>query len=110
MDHQANDPQHDTRPSAVSSRVLESARALGRAPSSRALDDPYAAVSWGLERRVNAWRDLVVLSHLRWDLKVGSWIAWAFGEEPSVQIREDLQRFKDYIERGDRPEGAAREC
>ena len=27
--------------------------------------------------------------------------AWLFGEEPSLQIREDLQRFKQLIETGE---------
>lgn len=32
--------------------------------------------------------------------KLGAWAAWLFGEEPSVQIREDLRRFKEEMERG----------
>ena len=32
--------------------------------------------------------------------KLGEWIAWAFGEEPSVQIAEDLRRFKSLMETG----------
>jgi len=31
--------------------------------------------------------------------KLGSWVAWLFGEEPGVQIREDLRRFKEELER-----------
>jgi uncharacterized membrane protein len=30
--------------------------------------------------------------------KLGSWVAWAFGEEPSVQIEKDLRRFKEIME------------
>jgi uncharacterized membrane protein len=30
--------------------------------------------------------------------KVGSWVAWVFGEEPSVQIAKDLRRFKALME------------
>jgi len=30
--------------------------------------------------------------------KLGSAVAWLFGEEPSQQIREDLQRFKTLME------------
>jgi uncharacterized membrane protein len=30
--------------------------------------------------------------------KLGSWVAWAFGEEPSVQITKDLHRFKELME------------
>ena len=26
--------------------------------------------------------------------KLGEWIAWALGEEPSIQIADDLRRFK----------------
>lgn len=32
--------------------------------------------------------------------KLGSWIAWMFGEEPSVQVAEDLRRFKSLMETG----------
>ena len=32
--------------------------------------------------------------------RLGEWIAWAFGEEPSVQIAEDLRRFKSLMETG----------
>jgi uncharacterized membrane protein len=33
--------------------------------------------------------------------KLGSWMAWAFGEEPGQQIREDLRRFKQWMEAGE---------
>jgi uncharacterized membrane protein len=32
--------------------------------------------------------------------KVGEWIAWALGEEPSIQIAHDLRRFKSLMETG----------
>lgn len=32
--------------------------------------------------------------------KLGSWIAWLFGEEPSQQVAEDLRRFKSLMETG----------
>jgi len=32
--------------------------------------------------------------------KLGSWLAWAFGEEPGQQIEEDLRRFKQLMEAG----------
>jgi uncharacterized membrane protein len=32
--------------------------------------------------------------------KLGEWIAWALGEEPSIQIAEDLKRFKSLMETG----------
>jgi len=32
--------------------------------------------------------------------KIGEWIAWMFGEEPSVQVSEDLRRFKSLMETG----------
>ena len=32
--------------------------------------------------------------------KLGEWIAWALGEEPSLQIKEDLRRFKSLMETG----------
>jgi uncharacterized membrane protein len=31
---------------------------------------------------------------------IGSWIAWAFGEEPNQQVWEDLRRFKALMEAG----------
>jgi len=35
--------------------------------------------------------------------KLGSTIAWLFGEEPTQQIREDLRRFKALLETGEIP-------
>jgi uncharacterized membrane protein len=32
--------------------------------------------------------------------KLGAAVAWLFGEEPSLQVREDLQRFKQLMETG----------
>jgi len=32
--------------------------------------------------------------------KIGEWIAWALGEEPSIQVKEDLRRFKSLMETG----------
>lgn len=32
--------------------------------------------------------------------KIGEWIAWALGEEPGIQIKEDLRRFKSLMETG----------
>lgn len=32
--------------------------------------------------------------------KLGEWVAWLFGEEPSVQVAEDLRRFKSLMETG----------
>jgi uncharacterized membrane protein len=33
--------------------------------------------------------------------KIGEWIAWSLGEEPGVQIAEDLRRFKRLMETGE---------
>jgi len=41
---------------------------------------------------------------LKYDLpggQLGSWLAWLFGESPEQQIRDDLQRFKQWIEAGE---------
>ena len=35
--------------------------------------------------------------------KLGSAIAWLFGEEPSLQVRDDLRRFKALLETGEIP-------
>jgi uncharacterized membrane protein len=35
--------------------------------------------------------------------KLGAALAWLFGEEPSVQVREDLRRFKQLMETGEIP-------
>ena len=32
--------------------------------------------------------------------KIGEWAAWLFGEEPSLQIEQDLRRFKSLMETG----------
>ena len=32
--------------------------------------------------------------------KLGAAVAWLFGEEPNIQVREDLRRFKEYLESG----------
>ena len=32
--------------------------------------------------------------------KIGEWIAWALGEEPGIQIGQDLRRFKSLMETG----------
>jgi len=32
--------------------------------------------------------------------KLGEWIAWALGEEPSIQVAQDLRRFKSLMETG----------
>lgn len=33
--------------------------------------------------------------------KLGAWVAWVFGAEPGQQIREDLRRFKQWMESGE---------
>jgi uncharacterized membrane protein len=33
--------------------------------------------------------------------RLGSWLAWLFGEEPSLQVRDDLSRFKQLMEGGE---------
>jgi uncharacterized membrane protein len=38
--------------------------------------------------------------------KLGAAIAWLFGEEPHIQVREDLRRFKSLLEAGERAGGA----
>jgi len=35
--------------------------------------------------------------------RIGAAVAWLFGEEPNLQIREDLRRFKQLIETGEIP-------
>ncbi len=35
--------------------------------------------------------------------KTGSWIAWAFGEEPRQQVHDDLRRLKQLLEAGEVP-------
>jgi uncharacterized membrane protein len=35
--------------------------------------------------------------------RLGAWVAWLLGEEPSIQIRDDLQRFKQLMETGEFP-------
>jgi uncharacterized membrane protein len=48
----------------------------------------------------------VVHVHLQYNPpagKIGSAVAWLFGEEPSQQVREDLRRFKALLETGEIP-------
>jgi len=33
--------------------------------------------------------------------RLGSWLAWLFGEEPGLQVRDDLYRFKQLAETGE---------
>jgi uncharacterized membrane protein len=35
--------------------------------------------------------------------KLGAAVAWLFGEEPKIQVREDLRRFKALLETGEIP-------
>jgi uncharacterized membrane protein len=39
--------------------------------------------------------------------KFGEWAAWALGEEPSLQVADDLRRFKELMERGETPAAAS---
>lgn len=39
--------------------------------------------------------------------KFGEWAAWALGEEPSLQVAEDLRRFKELMEQGETTPTAA---
>lgn len=51
-------------------------------------------------------RGTVVRVHLQYNPpagKLGSTIAWLLGEEPGLQIREDLRRFKALLETGEIP-------
>jgi uncharacterized membrane protein len=47
-----------------------------------------------------------IFVHLQYDPpagKLGAWLASLFGEEPSQQIHEDLQRLRAYLETGEVP-------
>jgi uncharacterized membrane protein len=49
-------------------------------------------------------RGAEVLVELKYDPpggKLGTWLAWLFGEDPGRQIREDLERFKGMMEGGE---------
>ncbi len=49
-------------------------------------------------------RGTAVKVTLKYDVplgKLGSWLAWMFGEEPGQQIRADLRRFKQWMETGE---------
>lgn len=51
-------------------------------------------------RRVGALRVRVRLQYNPPAGKLWAAIAWLFGEEPTMQIQEDLQRFKQLMETG----------
>lgn len=47
-----------------------------------------------------------IIVHLQYEPpagRLGSWVAWLFGEEPSQQIRADLQRLKTLLENREAP-------
>jgi uncharacterized membrane protein len=49
----------------------------------------------------SAPRGTVVRVHFQYNPpagKVGAAVAWLFGEEPNIQVREDLRRFKEVME------------
>lgn len=53
-----------------------------------------------------AGRGTVVRVELKYDPpagKLGSAVAWLFGQEPNRQVREDLRRFKQLMEAGEIP-------
>jgi uncharacterized membrane protein len=58
----------------------------------------------------------VVIDYIPPAGKVGSWIAWLFGEEPTIQIKDDLRRFKQLMETGEiattegQPRGTCTSC
>jgi len=45
----------------------------------------------------------VVIDYIPPAGRLGSWVAKLFGEEPSIQIRDDLRRFKQLMETGEIP-------
>ena len=48
-----------------------------------------------------------IIVHLQYEPpagRLGGWVAWMFGEEPSLQIREDLRRLKALLETGETPQ------
>lgn len=54
--------------------------------------------------RATGDRGTVARVDLRYDPPggtLGSWLAWLFGEEPSLQVAEDLRRFKQLMETGE---------
>jgi len=70
--------------------------------------DGADVVSAGSVRFKPSGRDgeTIVTVHLQYEPpagKLGSAIAWLFGEEPSQTIREDLRRFKALMETGEVP-------
>lgn len=51
-------------------------------------------------------RGTLVRVHLQYSPpggKLGSAVAWLFGEEPTIQVRDDLRRFKALLETGEIP-------
>ena len=49
----------------------------------------------------SAPRGTIVRVHFQYNPpagKVGAAVAWLFGEEPNIQVREDLRRFKEVME------------
>ncbi len=60
----------------------------------------------GSVRFVPAGRGTEVIVHLQYDPpagRLGSWVAWLFGEEPGQQIRADLRKLRALLETGQAP-------
>jgi len=63
-------------------------------------DIPNSGVVEFLPTRDRGTEVKIVMTYEAPGGKLGEWIAWALGEEPSIQIAEDLRRFKSLMETG----------
>jgi uncharacterized membrane protein len=69
----------------------------------RSLDGAFIPNSGVVEFRPTIERGTEVKVTLTYEApggKIGEWIAWALGEEPSIQVAQDLRRFKSLMETG----------
>lgn len=68
----------------------------------RSLEGSTIATAGSVQfRPAPAGRGTEIVVTLKYDPpggKLGSWLAWLFGEEPSLQVRDDLRRFKQLAE------------
>jgi uncharacterized membrane protein len=69
----------------------------------KSLEGAFIPNSGVVEFRETKTRGTVVKVDLTYESPggpIGEWIAWALGEEPSLQVAEDLRRFKALMETG----------
>jgi uncharacterized membrane protein len=69
----------------------------------QSLDGSMISTAGSVNFRETFWGGTDVRVHLQYNPpggKLGAAIAWLFGEEPNLQVQDDLRRFKQLMETG----------